>query len=338
MKNVRLALAEYRAAVGRYANPAFVRTVIRQYANATFLVALFSPLVIAPLYFSPELYEGGTHDFATGVVVFGGGALCMWLSLRLPNDSTRPGILSAIVLAVLVTVGIWGSSAGLSTMLTFGAVFVSTARERWEAVALISTAFMAGIYYDALGDISEALIKNNRKDSFKVVGVLLAVSIIIIIYALFHLHEIKKHYVGIFMVTVLFAVIDWWVFWELSDCTLDDVKDLAVTSGTYLLLLDLPVLLALSVFGIYLFTLNCNPKVLTYLVENGFNNEKVLSDPCVEVYPFLAGTLAFQMISFNILYVVFSFRLVRRIERRLARNTPVTPTPPHNPPSALPAD
>ncbi|TPQ33089.1 hypothetical protein C2U70_20070 [Bradyrhizobium guangdongense] len=257
-------------------------------------------------------YQPPISTSVSEVLLIGCGILCLAL-LMYHNDKTPTGPLFVVVLTTFVIVGSVGAE-DVSRLIPFQEPgFIRSHRERWEIVALASTAFMAVIYFDSLDDI-KAFLDGKGFQGINFVNICLVLSIALLLSALYEVHSLFYHYMLVLTVTFLFAAIDWHLSRSLSRkaSTNGQAQALAEELRAVLFLLDLPVLAALAVLGLFVFTrLGCTGAGMleAKIPESGTFGQILAQNECVEAYPFLAGSLAFQMLSYNIIYIVFTFRL-----------------------------
>jgi hypothetical protein len=239
------------------------------------------------------------------------GVICFLLLFIIKRDAVLTGSLSAVVLIVFAAIGAIGDNIDVSRLLPFdGTSFISSNRERWEVVALVSTAFMAIIYLDAIDVIKGYFGRRRGFLGINTIVFCLLASTALIGFALRQLHDPNKHYLLVWLVTILFCIVDWYISWSFKSKPRRAIA-FAKESKTLLWLIDLPVFAALTVLGLFVFYhLDCTADALNGPVSgSGTFGEALSNNVCVEAYPFLAGALAFQMLSYNVIYIVFSFRL-----------------------------
>lgn len=260
---------------------------------------------------------GGFHTFAAAspelklapLIYLLAAMLCLFVLLIVGQHSAKTGVLSAITLAGFSLIGVMCTPEAVSGLIPLAdGHFIHTNREKWEVVALLSTAFMAIIYIDSLDEMSEALV--STRGVVNSVTLLLIGSIGLIVCGLIFLHDTLLHYLCVVGVTALFAGVDL-IFWRSLRKGGDNAKHYAQDSKTLLVILDIPVLIGLLVLSGFLVKLNCAPSILTGIPETPTSYEMMYRNACVEAFPFMAGALAFQMISFNVIYVFFALRLHR---------------------------
>ena len=234
------------------------------------------------------------------------GLTCLVIQFLLKESDERDGTLAAIVLGCFAIIGAFGSSESVSQLIPLGeGSFVNSNGERWEVVALSSTAFMALLYFDSVETIKGGFTGSNRITPL-LAG--LVGSIVCIIFALHFVHQPLPHYLFVISAACLFCVVDWHTYQCLVGSSDAEMHRRGVGAKMVLMILDVPVVIGLIVMSGYFYYLQCEPDVMSRMI-GPVTFEAALGNACLEAYPFLAGALAFQMISFNVIYVAFAFRL-----------------------------
>lgn len=215
----------------------------------------------------------------------------------------RSSFVSAFCLLFFVLAGIFGSPDDFSVMfyafkyINDGNNFINLPREKWEIVGLLSTLYMAVLYVGVIKPAARGFRIEEGLRSVDGVLILLGLSIILLFSAMVSLHYTGWHFNFIIGVTACFAAIDWLVWTGLSANQDKELKDYSDDARLLLIILDIPILLSLIVMRAYFWKLGCSE-----IADGSLGSE------CAEVYPFLAGAVAFQMISFNVIYVFFQAR------------------------------
>ncbi len=225
------------------------------------------------------------------------------------DDAKRTGFLSALVLVCFTQVGIFADTNELSRAFGFLNIFdhkgpfIPSVQYQWEAVALAATAFMALIYLDMIEDIAGGLRGSNGFLGINTVTLLLISSIFFIFFAIAKLHNMYWHFGLIIAVSFCFLLVDRFVWKRLAGAPEQRHKDISSEARLLYRLIDIPVLVALSVMiGLFL-NLGC-PGEYEQL-EKLKHLSEISKYNCEKAFPLLAGALAFQMISFNSMYVSF---------------------------------
>jgi hypothetical protein len=256
-------------------------------------------------------YTGQVWPSFAGLTLALSSIVCLIILVCKWKSPTQVGPLSTILLAAFVVIGMWAKNSDVSGLLGLADEYqIASNRERWEVVALASTAFMAALYFDEVKSIMKCF-DDRGVGGAEIVNLLLFVSIVVIYVAIIFLKITKFHYLFVLGVALIFTFIDGFIWYRLRGATAEQINALRKSheSWRYFILLDVPVLLGLAAIGAFFWTLGCDQRYLTTMVPSGFTYETALANPCVEVFPFVGGAIAFQMIAYNVIYVIFALEL-----------------------------
>lgn len=276
---------------------------------ARFTAALFVPLgmlvsLIWGLSFIPTIIYASASEAAPPALLIGCTAICLILLCIMPVGAARIAALSATVLVAFALIGVFGSNASVSTLVPIGENIVRSNHARWEVVALMSTGFMALVYMDALDEIKAGFAAGRGLRGSNVVIVLLAASAVFIWLALKNIDIYITHQLYILLVCVSFGAVDLYI-WKMHCKNTDgSLCQPAENSRTTFILLDIPIFAGLAVLFLFALTLGCTDQDTIAALSDSL--AELSNHPCVEGPPFLAGAIAFQMISFNLIYVLFT--------------------------------
>jgi hypothetical protein len=250
-------------------------------------------------------FQENCHNVSAWAVL-GCGISGFLVILCLKNSKRRIGALSLLVLIFFAFIGLKGSNpdaSALFKLLSHAEVadnFIRNDRERWEAVALMSTAFMALIYWDSVQDLSDCLSKKTGFFGINSITALLITSLFFLGCAIVWLHDAGTHYWLIIGVASCFCAIDCFIYNSLKNVSADNCRAFVSEAKTLMYLVDIPILIGLLALRWYFSGTGC---------PDSSDSLPVNMKWCEPAYPFLAGALAFQMISFNLIYSIFQLGL-----------------------------
>jgi hypothetical protein len=233
----------------------------------------------------------------------------------------RTGILSTLVLVCFTVIGIFGSHTASSSFFLWvgnlahieeGKKFIPTDRARWEVVALVSTAYMACIYYDMISKCHSGFTNKKGFLTLGTVQLLLVTSVICVMAALYSLHDTPWHFLFVFSIAFVFMLCDVVVWKSLYRSKDKELKSISTESRYLLFLLDIPILIGLAAIIIFYWKLGFDGCPAIEPHEDSakislFSDSVKREVGCSEAFPFLAGATAFQMIAFNTIYVIYQF-------------------------------
>jgi hypothetical protein len=235
-------------------------------------------------------------------------------------------IVSSFVLVALTLIGVTGENEPLSRLfwLLESGHFIPDNRHRWEAVAVASTFYMAAIYLGSLSDLSSE--KKHERRAIDAINTLTMASAGLTASAFILLHKPMTHLVLIFITGVLFCIIDWVVQKNFLASSHAWSANFAKESKKLLKSIDLPITVGLGIIVVYS-AINMSGQCpisldssLGEVAQQGIGNVKeLIAHPCVEIYPLVAGAIAFHMIAFNVLYLFSMFDFDKIFFRRNIR-------------------